>query len=96
MDGSAYSNLKYDNSKPYNDEACCGEAKAALPDDSWQGRSVGMRCKTCVWFVQKGSLYSDARGPIGRCRRHCPTMGGFPVVFSQDWCGDHRLDENKV
>jgi hypothetical protein len=32
---------------------------------------------------------------LGRCRRHCPAMGGFPVVFVNDWCGDHRIDENK-
>lgn len=27
----------------------------------------------------------------GRCRRHAPTMGGYPVVFPDDWCGDHKL-----
>ena len=36
------------------------------------------------------------RGVLGRCRRHAPTMGGFPAVFEQDWCGDHKLDENKI
>jgi hypothetical protein len=33
---------------------------------------------------------------IGRCRRHSPTMSGFPVVFFKDWCGDHKLDEDKI
>jgi hypothetical protein len=33
---------------------------------------------------------------LGRCRRRCPTMNGYPVVFSNDWCGDHKLDENKI
>jgi hypothetical protein len=33
---------------------------------------------------------------IGRCRRHAPTMNGYPVVYITDWCGDHRIDENKV
>lgn len=33
---------------------------------------------------------------IGRCRRHAPTMNGYPVVFSDDWCGDHKLDENNL
>jgi hypothetical protein len=33
---------------------------------------------------------------LGRCRRHCPTMSGFPAVFENDWCGDHKVDENKV
>ena len=31
---------------------------------------------------------------VGRCRRHAPTMNGYPVVFVQDWCGDHKLNEN--
>lgn len=35
-------------------------------------------------------------GEIGRCRRHAPTMNGFPVVFVNDWCGDHKLDEEKT
>lgn len=33
--------------------------------------------------------------PFGRCRRHAPTMSGYPAVFGNDWCGDHKLDENK-
>lgn len=33
---------------------------------------------------------------LGRCRRHAPTMNGFPAVFEEDWCGDHKLDENKI
>jgi hypothetical protein len=33
---------------------------------------------------------------IGRCRRHSPTMNGYPVVFTDDWCGDHKLNENKT
>lgn len=33
---------------------------------------------------------------IGRCRRHAPTMNGYPVVFQEDWCGDHKLDETKL
>lgn len=37
-----------------------------------------------------------AKAKIGRCRRHAPTMNGYPVVFSNDWCGDHKLDENSI
>ena len=33
---------------------------------------------------------------IGRCRRHSPTMTGYPVCYDTDWCGDHKLDESKV
>lgn len=53
--------------------------------DPWAHRSQGMRCRTCIWWVQKPS--GD-----GRCRRHAPTMGGFPVTMESDWCGDHRVN----
>lgn len=67
-----------------------------LPADPWQHRTQGMRCASCMWFVPKDRQATvDARGPIGRCRRHAPTMGGYPVVFAADWCGDHKLDEAK-
>lgn len=70
------------------------------PVDPWKHRSSNMRCSTCIWFVPKAveglvAMKQDAR-IVGRCRRHAPTMGGYPVVFSTDWCGDHRLDENKA
>lgn len=58
--------------------------------DPWANRSEGMRCKTCMWFCPKGE------GSFGRCRRHAPTMSGFPAVFTHDWCGDHKLDEAKL
>lgn len=56
--------------------------------DPWQHRSQHMRCSTCMWFALKA-------GTIGRCRRHAPSLHGFPVVKEADWCGDHRLDETK-
>ena len=56
--------------------------------DPWIHRSSGMKCGSCMWFVEKGKL--------GRCRRHAPTMNGYPVVFMRDWCGDHKLDETKI
>jgi len=33
---------------------------------------------------------------LGRCRRHAPSMNGYPVVYLDDWCGDHKIDENKL
>lgn len=71
-------------------------------NDPWIHRSEGMRCKSCMWFVPKVPATHEKNGlppgtyDLGRCRRHCPTMGGFPVVFVNDWCGDHRVDENKL
>ena len=66
--------------------------------DPWVNRSTGMRCRTCIWFVakeQSGLTKPDA-AIVGRCRRHAPAMNGYPVVYQTDWCGDHRIDENKV
>ena len=60
--------------------------------DPWKYRSEGMRCKSCIWFAPKER--ADGMIDIGRCRRHAPTMNGYPVVFVNDWCGDHKLNEN--
>ena len=65
------------------------------PADPWAHRSKAMSCSTCMWFVEKATQRAGAR-VIGRCRRNAPTMGGYPVVFEADWCGQHKLDENKV
>lgn len=66
--------------------------------DNWKHRSKGMRCESCMFFVGKDTdrPNADERGYVGRCRRHAPTMSGWPVMFSSDWCGDHKLDENKA
>ena len=75
-------------------EQCIGEAKQAAPLDPWQHRAQGMRCRTCMWFVEKTNASVRVPGKeVGRCRRHAPTMNGYPVVFSGDWCGDHKLNE---
>lgn len=52
---------------------------AKLKSDRWQHRSTGVRCATCMFFLNF------------RCRRHAPTMQGWPAVFPEDWCGDHKL-----
>ena len=64
--------------------------------DPWAHRSSGMRCRTCMWFVEKASHPSHLNTRVGRCRRHAPTMTGYPVVFSDDWCGDHKLNEGAL
>lgn len=78
-------------------EKMCGEQKLDVypTTDPWVHRSEGMKCKTCMWFVPK-IVSQAAIFNTGRCRRHAPTMGGYPVVFVNDWCGDHKVDENKV
>lgn len=60
--------------------------------DNWVHRSEGMKCKTCMWFTPK--VNKQGVTDLGRCRRHAPSMNGYPVVFVNDWCGDHKLDEN--
>jgi hypothetical protein len=57
-----------------------------------------------MYFVRKAVKLAEPatnrptndKGDLGRCRRHAPTMSGFPAVFETDWCGDHKLDENKI
>ena len=63
--------------------------------DPWIHRSTGLSCASCMWYAAKVPSYVGAI-VLGRCRRHAPTMSGYPVVFPKDWCGDHKLDENKV
>lgn len=58
-------------------------------EDLWKHRGHTMRCRTCMWFVKKD--YG-----IGRCRRRAPTLGGWPVVYPDDWCGDHKIDAEKL
>ena len=62
--------------------------------DPWKHRSSGMRCRSCMWSVMKE--VPEGCKIVGRCRRHAPTMNGYPVIFADDWCGDHKLDENKA
>lgn len=62
--------------------------------DPWKHRAQHMRCKTCMFFVPKET--QAGLGTLGRCRRHAPTMGGYPAVFVEDWCGDHKIDEGKI
>ena len=83
----------------------CGDSDSASSGvehhapDPWVHRAERMRCSSCMWFVEKVAD-TNAPGldlvPLGRCRRHAPTMNGYPVVFGSDWCGDHKLDETKV
>jgi len=74
-----------------------------MKPDNWLNRSKRMICSTCMFFVVKAQPICDqtiCEGEdgiaVGRCRRHAPTMAGYPVVFESDWCGDHKLDEKSA
>jgi len=72
--------------------------KTDMRPDPWVHRSLNMMCRTCMWFAEKTPTIAQTvqARKIGRCRRHAPTMNGYPVVYNDDWCGDHKLDENKI
>ena len=75
------------------------EKKKQTLDDPWAHRSEGMRCMTCMWYVKKMTKETETGEvvmEIGRCRKHAPTMNGYPVVYNTDWCGDHKLNENAL
>jgi hypothetical protein len=56
--------------------------------DRWD-RVTDYCCGSCAYFSPK------AFRKEGRCRRHSPTLGGYPVVFPDtDWCGDHKIGTN--
>jgi hypothetical protein len=69
-----------------------------MNEDNWKHRTSGMRCGTCMYFVvkEKTETAPGVERELGRCRRNAPTMKGWPALFSTDWCGDHKLDENKI
>ena len=58
--------------------------------DNWQAHRTGMRCDTCHVWVRKDCT------TLGRCRKHAPTLQGWPPTFEDDWCGDHKLDSLAV
>lgn len=66
--------------------------------DNWIHRSKEMKCETCMWFCPKYTVTEaqDSVFTLGRCRRHAPTLSGYPAVFVSDWCGDHKLDESRL
>lgn len=57
--------------------------------DNWEDKAREMICRTCMYYVPKKS-------DIGRCRRNAPTMQGYPVVYETDWCGNHKIDADKM
>lgn len=63
-------------------------------EDNWKHRSSKMTCSTCMWYMPKKNSKGESK--LGRCRRHAHDGSGWPVQFPGDWCGDHKIDENKT
>jgi len=58
-----------------------------------------MKCEKCIYFVEAKKETFEIYEPdksIGTCRFNPPSFEGFPKVSSNDWCGQHKLDENKL
>lgn len=77
-----------------------------MDQDNWADRNNNMRCRTCRFFVPKkrgtelmfqNPHIDPAEFVLGRCRWGAPVVQqGWPAVFASDWCGQHKLDENRV
>jgi hypothetical protein len=61
--------------------------------DQWD-RKTNFGCNSCMFYVPK--IEHSAGAGEGRCRRSSPTMKGYPVVFDNDWCGEHKRGSNPV
>lgn len=56
--------------------------------DQWD-RKTDFGCCSCMFYVPKIDN-------TGRCRRNAPTLKGYPVVYRDDWCGEHKKGSNPV
>ncbi len=66
-------------------DALMGSPKSA---DKWDPAAGGFCCLSCMY-------YSPKTPQIGRCRRHSPSMQGYPPTYpADDWCGDHKVGTN--
>lgn len=68
-----------------------------MENDNWSHRQKGMLCGACMFFMLKKTKAVQREDHlIGRCRESSPTLKGWPAVWSDDWCGAHKLDEEKI
>lgn len=72
--------------------------------DRWD-RKTDFGCRSCMYYVPKAEQEvqsSPEKKPskgtieIGRCRHNAPTLKGYPVVFADDWCGQHKKGTNPI
>lgn len=74
---------------------------------SGAGKTAGaipLICSICTFFVRTDSYNHPedtdqvaSTMQVGNCRRHSPQSGiGWPIVKGSNWCGDHKLDHEKL
>jgi hypothetical protein len=66
------------------------EKKVKGTNDPWVHRSVMMKCPTCMYAV-----FATPTAAVGRCRRRSPSMQGYPAIYREDWCGDHKIGKSE-
>jgi len=52
-----------------------------------------------MWWVEKvpKKPITKQYSVIGRCRKNAPiVLEGWPPTYPDDWCGEHKLDEEKI
>lgn len=62
---------------------------------------ISHRCKKCRWFDKQHSSLALGPGNLGYCRKHKPLSvhikdrfyGRWPLVDTDDFCGEFRKDE---
>ena len=60
-----------------------------MKEDNWKDKT-SFRCGTCMYYVQKD-------GTLGRCRYNPPVVvSGWPAVYDGDFCGQHKIDPEKL
>ena len=79
----------------------CAGIRPCVKEQRKENLRIQAEEKFDPWKIEKEDYEGSEKpmlksGKVGRCRCHAPTMRGFPVVWSQDWCGDHKLDENRI
>jgi len=52
-------------------------------------------CGTCMFFALKEPT-KKLHNRIGNCRFHASQEDGHHAVFDSGWCGDYKVDENKI
>ena len=62
--------------------------------DKWD-RKTNFSCDSCMFLVPRGQLLTSGK-EVCNCKRHPPVKGEYPIVFKDDWCGEHKIGSNPV